>query len=107
MTKTKDEILQDIRTIFATLTSDMTSARLASSAYNILDLIIQLNSIDLGSCNKIILDLSRTLDKELSYAHEIAKDIYIKNVAFVTEEELIKAKNNAINKIKLDILSLL
>jgi hypothetical protein len=107
MKKTKDEIVNDIRTIFASLNSGMTSARLASSAYNILDLIIQLNSIEPGSCRKEILDLSRTLDKELSYTHEIAKDIYIKNVAFVTEEELIMSKNNVINKIKLDISLLL
>jgi hypothetical protein len=107
MTNDKDEIINEIRTLFATLTPDVTSARLASISYNILDLVIQLNTISHGQYRQEILALSLTLDKELAYAHEIGKDIYIKFVQFVTEEQLIKAKNAAIDKIRLDLEGLL
>jgi hypothetical protein len=105
--KEKNEIIKEIRTMFATLTPDLTSARLASISYSILDLVIQLNNDDPGKYRQEILSLSLTLDKELAYAHEIGKDIYIKFVPFVTEEQLIKAKNVAIDKMRLDLTSLL
>jgi hypothetical protein len=107
MPKDKDEIITEIRALYATLTPEYTSARLASIAYNILDLVIQLNNIEKGKYRQEILSLSLTLDKELAYAHEIGKDLYIKYVQFVTEEQLRKAKNAAIDKIRLDLGGLL
>jgi len=107
MAKDKDEIINEIRALFATLTSEYTSARLASIAYNILDLVIQLNNMEHGNYRQEIMALSLTLDKELAYAHEIGKDLYIKYVQFVTEEQLIKAKNAAIDKIRIDLGGLL
>jgi hypothetical protein len=107
MPKNKVELINDIREIFSALDTTMTSARLASSAYDILDLLIKMNTIEPGCCRKEIVELSRTIGNEVSYAHEIAKDIYLKNVADKTEIELIAAKKIAINKIGVNISSVL
>lgn len=107
MPNQKEEILNEIRRLFATLTTEVTSARLASVSYNILDLVIQLNNLESGRYRQEILALSLTLDKEIAYAHEIGKDIYIKFVPFVTEQQLINAKNAAIDKIRLDLKGLI
>jgi hypothetical protein len=100
MPRTKDEIISDLRAISASLTSDFSSARLASSAYSIMDLLILMNTIDLGSTRKEIIALSIVIDKDVYHTLEIARDIYIDFIASATEAELIEAKNKTILKIR-------
>jgi hypothetical protein len=100
MPHTKPELISDLRSISASLTSEMTSARLASSAYSIMDLLILMNTIDPGSSRKEIIDLSVVIDKDVYHTLEIARDIYIANIATITEAELIEAKNKTILKIR-------
>jgi hypothetical protein len=100
MSKTKEELISDLKTISASLTSEMTSARLASSAYSIMDLLILMNTIDPGSTRNEIIALSVVIDKDVYHTLEIARDIYIENIAAVTEAELIEAKNKTILKIR-------
>jgi len=100
MPKTKDKLISDLQVISASLTSEMTSARLASSAYSIMDLLILMNTIDPCSTRKEIIDLSVIIDKDVYHTLEIARDIYIDYIATVTEAELIEAKNKTIIKIR-------
>jgi hypothetical protein len=107
MPKTKEEIIVEIRDIFQTLNGNLTSVRIASSALSIMDLLMQLNMQQPGSCVTEIMSLYQTLDKEVYYALFAGKEMYFNKGSSVTEIEYITAKNVAINKIRLDLSSFL
>jgi hypothetical protein len=107
MGEEKQTIINELKEIFSSLSADNTSARLVSASYNILDLLIKLNTLEPGSCRKEILALSLTLGNEVAYAHEIAKEIYLKNLPYITVAELLQAKKAAIEKIRTDLQSLI
>jgi hypothetical protein len=53
----ENDCIQEIRNLFSSLSPEMTSTRIASICYNILDLVIQLNQINPGVYRQEILSV--------------------------------------------------
>lgn len=103
----ENEIKRTIKKQLALLSPQLTSIRIASISYNILELVLQLNQIVPGKYRQEILSLSVILDNELAYALELGKDIFIKSTPFITNEQLIEAKETVIKKLTQKLIDIL